>query len=124
MAVDHSSRLAVRLSTLLVGFSLSIKSIVMQLVSRGGIGKLTFRNQRNLASSAQHFSAFALNRADYSSPQAKRLGVHRLEAMLLENPAHLVGLTILWILISFIWAGASDLLESVTKCYCRKVPLL
>lgn len=74
VAVDHSSRLAVRLSPLLVGFSLSIKSIVMQLVSRGGISKLTFRNQRNLASSAYHFTAFVLNLSGLFLPARKSLG--------------------------------------------------
>lgn len=75
VAVDHSSRLAVRLSPLLVGFSLSIKSIVMQLVARGGgIGKLTFRNQRNLASSAYHFTAFVLNLSGLFLPARKSLG--------------------------------------------------
>ena len=35
---------------------------------------------------AHHFTAFVLNRSDYSSPRAERLGVRRLEAVLLEDP--------------------------------------
>ena len=40
----------------------------------GGIGKLTFRNQRNLASSAYHFTAFVLNLSGLFLPARKSLG--------------------------------------------------